>query len=147
MEPHVLPVLELIAVPMSIVETVRESYARCRQNPDFFDAFYDHFARKSSEIGPLFSQTDMQKQNALLSEAIDSLISFATGDPDARQHVEEIGLSHSRDQLNIKPEWYPLWMEALHDTIHESDPKCTPQLLQDWETVIQPGIDHILELH
>ncbi|QDU82379.1 Flavohemoprotein [Polystyrenella longa] len=139
--------LELMPVPMTTVETVRESYARCRQNPDFFDAFYDHFARKSSEIGPLFSNTDMQKQNELLSDAIVSLISFAKGDSAARQHIEEIRLSHDRYQLNIKPKWYPFWIEALLDTIKESDPDCTPELLENWQTVIQPGIDHILSFH
>ncbi|MEZ6046390.1 MAG: globin [Planctomycetaceae bacterium] len=140
-------VLELSLVPMSIVDSVRASYSRCRQNADFFDAFYDHFARKSSEIGPLFSQTDMQKQNELLSEAIDSLISFAEGNPEAIRHIEEIGISHNEQHLNIKRQWYPLWVEALQDTLRESDPLCTPQLLEQWVQVIQPGVDHIVSLY
>lgn len=136
--------LEPMPVPMTIVDSVRESYARCRQNPDFFDAFYDHFARKSSEIGPLFSNTNMQKQNELLSDAIDSLISFSEENGNARRHLDEIGKSHSRKYLNIKPEWYPLWMEALRDTIRESDSEHSSRLLDDWNTVLQPGIEHIV---
>ena len=97
--------------------------------------------------GPLFSNTDMQKQNELLSDAIDSLISFSEGDVAARRHLDEIALSHDREHLNIKPEWYPLWMEALRDTIHESDPGATTQLLADWNTVLQPGVNHIVQQH
>ena len=134
-------------VSMNAVEEVRQSYLRCRQNSDFFDAFYDHFARKSSEIGAMFSQTDMQQQNLLLSEAISNLILFSEGDSGAAQKIEEIGQSHSQKNLDIKPEWYPLWEEALHDSIRESDPRVNESVLNAWAEVLRPGVDCITSFY
>ena len=139
--------METITVAATTLEHVRQSYVRCRKTDDFFDAFYDNFARKSSAIGALFASTDMNRQNQLLNIAIENLLKFSTGDETAISQIDKIGHSHGNGKLDISADWYILWEESLLETIRETDPEVTSQLLVDWSEILEPGIKRIIELY
>lgn len=138
---------ETLNVPISTQEQVWQSYQRCRNSADFFDSFYDNFARKSPEIGALFSRTDMERQNQLLNSAIENLIRFAEGEEAAKEKIDALGHSHGSGGYQIKQQWYTLWEEAMLETIQENDPQCTPELLKLWSEILEPGIRRIIDLY
>jgi len=139
--------METIRVADSGLEQVRKSFERCRKAVDFFDSFYDNFARKSPAIGKLFAHTNMNRQNQLLNLAIENLIRFADGQESAREKIDELGHSHGSGGYDIKAEWYLLWEEAMLETIKETDPEATPELLVHWSKVLEPGIKRIIDLY
>jgi hypothetical protein len=47
---------------------------------------------------------------------------------------------HSRQELNIRPELYDLWLASLVQAVREHDSQWTPQTEQVWRRIMQPGI-------
>jgi hemoglobin-like flavoprotein len=114
---------------------------------EFFDSFYANLVDQETEIAQMFAETDMQKQNELIEEGIGYLIAFAEGDSLAEAKIRELGKSHSRGFLNVRPEFYPLWAESLMKAIHEHDPEQTPELDGRWRTAITPGIALMVSIY
>ena len=100
---------------MNDTNRVMQSYGRCCASPRFFDDFYATFLASSPAIREKFARTDMTAQKQLLRADILNLVLFARGMPDTK--LRALGQSHSREQLNIHPELYDLWIAALLKTI------------------------------
>lgn len=129
-------------------QRMRESYERCAGLGDeFFDSFYANLVDQETAIAQLFAETDMQKQNDLIEDGIRHLIAFAQGDATAEARIRELGRSHSRHYLNVRPEFYPLWMESLMRTFREHDAQFTPALEADWRDILDPGIALMVSLY
>lgn len=126
---------------MKYTNRVMQSYGRCCASPDFFDDFYASFLASSPAIREKFVRTDMTAQKQLLRAGILNLVLFARGMPDTK--LRALGKSHSREQLNIHPELYDLWIAALLKTIGQHDGELEQQDLQAWRTVLNKGIDVI----
>lgn len=131
----------------SVSETVMRSYGRCVLNPKFFDRFYDRFTAKSPVIRQMFAKTEMTKQKQLLRSGISFLLQFAQGSAYAAGKVNELGASHSREKLNIKPSMYPLWLDALMETIEEFDSQFTPEARKEWLIALRRGVEKMSSLH
>lgn len=106
---------------------------------DFFEAFYERFLSTSVEISRLFKDTDMGRQRTMLKKSFYSLLTFYASS-NADQHIEQIAHSHSRSKLNIRPELYDLWLEALIETAREFDFEFSPRTELAWRLVMAPGI-------
>ncbi|RRV14097.1 globin [Stutzerimonas xanthomarina] len=126
---------------MKDTNRVMQSYGRCCASTDFFDDFYASFLASSPAIREKFVRTDMTAQKQLLRAGILNLVLFARGMPDTK--LRALGKSHSREQLNIHPELYDLWIAALLKTIGQHDGELQQQDLQAWRTVLNKGIDVI----
>ncbi len=122
-------------------DIVFQSYGRCNNSETFYEDFYQAFTGKSPAIAEKFVDTNMTRQQTMLRGGIKWLLTYALGMPDAK--LQELGKSHSRTGLNILPEWYDLWVEALMETVSKHDPKYTAELDGQWRSVMQPGIDLI----
>jgi hemoglobin-like flavoprotein len=83
----------------------------------------------------------MPAQRHLLRNGVMQIILVARGMSDRK--LRDLGESHSRKRMDIKPEWYALWEEALLKTVRAHDPEWTPELQQAWREVLKPGIDLI----
>ncbi len=129
------------------VENVRLSFRRSQSRSDFADAFYDHLASQSAEIGPMFAETDMVKQNELLRLGIMNLIEFAGGSPSAHEELLRLGEIHDRTHFDVRPDLYPLWVNALLETVRETDAECTAELEAAWRRVVAPGIELIVSMY
>lgn len=120
-----------------------ESYSRVIENPvarqDFFAVFYQHFFDQSDEIKSLFSNTNLEKQAAMLKKSFYSLLAFyATNNAD---HVlEDMAASHSKEHHGIKPALYDNWLESLVYAAGECDPGFNPDIELAWRLVMTPGI-------
>jgi|SRR5690554_647148 hemoglobin-like flavoprotein len=126
---------------MNNTDLVFQSYGRCCRKDDFFVDFYDFFMASSEAIRARFANTDMPAQRHLLRNGVMQIILVARGMSDRK--LRDLGESHSRKRMDIKPEWYALWEEALLKTVRAHDPEWTPELQQAWREVLKPGIDLI----
>ena len=126
---------------MTNTDLVFQSYGRCCRKDDFFVDFYDFFMASSEAIRARFANTDMPAQRHLLRNGVMQIILVARGMSDRK--LRDLGESHSRKRMDIQPEWYALWEEALLKTVRAHDPEWTPELQQAWREVLKPGIDLI----
>jgi len=126
---------------MNNTDLVFQSYGRCCRKDEFFVDFYDFFMSSSDAIRARFANTDMPAQRHLLRNGVMQIILVARGMSDRK--LRDLGESHSRKRMDIQPEWYALWEEALLKTVRVHDPDYTPELRQAWREVLKPGIDLI----
>ncbi len=123
---------------MSAANLVMQSYGRCCASPAFFDDFYRHFLASSPLIREKFANTDMSGQKQLLRQGILNLVMHARGLPDTK--LRALGESHSRQRLDIRPELYDLWLDALLLAISEHDKGYDTDIRQAWREVLSKGI-------
>lgn len=123
---------------MSAANLVMQSYGRCCASPDFFDSFYRHFLASSPQVREKFTQTEMSGQKQLLRQGILNLVMHARGMPDTK--LRALGESHSRGKLDIRPELYDLWLDALLLTVSEHDQQCNAEIRLAWSEVLNKGI-------
>ncbi len=121
-----------------------KSYHRCEASGGLFDSFYDIFFAKSPDIPPKFAKTDMQKQKQVVMASVLMVLRLGSGDPVARQYVQELAESHSRRRQNIRPELYGLWLDALCEAVQKHDPAYTPKLEEQWRQAMRPGIEMMI---
>jgi len=126
---------------MNKTDLVFQSYGRCCNRDEFFVDFYDHFMSSSEAIKKRFENTDMAAQRHLLRNGVLQLILTARGMPDRK--LRALGESHNRENYDIQPEWYSLWLDALMKTVRSHDPQYTKDLETAWKEVLKPGIDLI----
>ena len=67
--------------------------------------------------------------------------SFARGD------LPRIAARHSRNDLDIRPALYDLWLECLIDTVRGHDPQFSAELEAAWRDTLAFGIDYMRARH
>lgn len=122
---------------------VATSYGRCCMSADFFDDFYDTLFQSSKEIRAHFEHTEMAAQKALIKNGINFLLMSAEGSFSSNKKLEQLGESHSKQNMNIDPKLYQVWIKALLNTVEKHDKKITPALLAQWENVLNDGVAKI----
>lgn len=126
-------------------DLVFQSYGRSCNKAAFYQDFYSEFMNQSDEIRALFKDTNMDAQRGLLRGGIMWLVMHARGMSDSK--IRALGESHSRKKMNIHPNHYGLWVNALMTTLARHDPEFTPQLEQTWRATITPSIELIQSLY
>lgn len=126
---------------MNATDSVFQSYGRCCRKEQFFKDFYDFFMDSSDEIRQRFVNTDMAAQRHLLRNGIMQLILVARGMSDRK--LRALGESHNRDNFNINPAWYTLWLDSLMKAVDKHDPEYNTELDAQWREVLRPGIELI----
>ncbi len=132
------------AIQPDICERVKTSYGQCLIKPEFFEDFYAAFLGRSPVVAEMFANTNMETQRSALRAGITFLLQFAEGSGFAELKVKELGVSHAKDRLNISPNYYPIWVDALIETLQKHDKNWSPGLETDWREVLQAGIDRMI---
>ncbi len=127
---------------MKAADIVMQSYGRCCASDGFFDSFYYHFLPTSPEVRDKFANTNMAGQKLLLRQGILNVVLYARGMPGTK--LKALGCSHSRKGMNIRPELYTLWFNALAATIREHDKECTAETMQAWREVVNKSVEVIV---
>ena len=122
-------------------DDVQRSYGACCLSPRFFDDFYDVFLASSPEISSKFANTDMSRQKQLLRDGISFMLMYYNGAAAGKMKVDRLAETHSQGRMDIKPQWYDLWVNSLIRTVAKHDSKFTPALERSWRTVLSKGID------
>lgn len=126
---------------------VRQSFGRCTLSDQFLVTFYEILTGSLDEIRIQFAHTDMPRQRRLLKEGLIYLISYPTGNEFARKRVTELGISHSRAQLNVRPEFYQIWADSLMQAIERHDSNYDAALDAAWRRILAPGIAAMMALY
>jgi hemoglobin-like flavoprotein len=135
-----MPEFEATDMENQDTRLVRQSFGRCTLNDDFLVTFYDLLTQSSGEIKAMFAHTDMPRQRQLLKGALIHLISYAGGNEFSRDRINELGESHSRTHLNVRPDLYEIWVDSLVNAVRRHDPNATPELEAAWRRIVAPGI-------
>lgn len=124
------------------VQRARNSLSRCVKDPTFLDRFYKYFIEESPEIKEKFEGTDFERQKKVLSDSL-FLMMAAAGTTSGYAHValEKLAKRHNRNELDVKPDWYTIWLDCLLRVVSEVDAEYTQELDQDWRDSLAGGID------
>lgn len=128
-----------------VEDIVCPSFARCGEAGDeFFDDFYATLSERAPGIGAMFADVDMQQQNRLIRRGVEHLIEYAAGSEESAEVLRRVGESHGCQGLNIAPELYPLWLDALMETVRLHDPEANDDVESAWRVVARGGLDLII---
>ena len=58
--------------------------------------------------------------------------------------LDKLGASHRKAQLNVRPDLYPLWMQALISTVRKHVPTFNESSEAAWQAVLQRGVHRIV---
>lgn len=130
-------------MPLSPKDAFLESLARCEAVPDFIPRFYKRFMASSEEIAFKFRFTDFERQQHMLLRSLQLCAEATTGDPDGLAELGARAETHSRANLDIKPELYTLWLDAVIETVRECDPEWSPEVSVAWRTIVGFAILHM----
>ncbi|GMR23321.1 MAG: hypothetical protein BMS9Abin37_1739 [Acidobacteriota bacterium] len=124
------------------VQKARDSLSRCNERPEFLGRFYELFMDSSPDIRKKFEHTDFEVQKKALRDSLFLMLSSA-GTTEGYAHVQlkKLAKRHSHDDLDIKPEWYALWLDTLLETVAEFDPDYSDELEAAWRDSMKDGID------
>lgn len=136
-----------MTVDKTLVHEVNQSLGRCILHSGFMEKFYTNFKASHPSIPPFFVKTNMATQHKLLKEGITFLLMSAGGSAFAQTEMKKLGVRHDPSHLNVKPELYRYWVEALMKTVKEFDQNFTAELDKKWRTVLQVGIQQMIDTY
>ena len=127
---------------MKAADIVMQSYGRCCASDSFFHTFYENYLASSPGVRDQFGNTDMKGQKLLLRQGILNVVLYARGMPGTK--LKALGCSHSRNGMNIRPELYTLWFNALATTVREHDKDSNNDTIAAWREVVNKSVDVII---
>lgn len=120
-----------------------QSLDRCVLSPEFLQAFYDRFLGSAEEIRKKFVGTDMYLQKQMLLRSLRLSAGATAGDRESLQEINDRAETHSRDQLDIRPELYDYWLDAIIATAEQFDPKWEPAIESAWRRILGHVVKHM----
>jgi hemoglobin-like flavoprotein len=131
------------AVPAGLVATARESYQRCCQSPGFPECFYRNLFMVAPHVETRFANTDFERQHRLLQHAIGLLLSFPTQPATEPTILRRVADRHKAADLDVPPDWYADFVEALIQTVSERDDQHSDDVTAAWRATVAPGIEYM----
>jgi hemoglobin-like flavoprotein len=125
-------------MPEIDVEIAEASYHRCAEQPAFFRTFYDRLLASDPAIPPKFARTDFERQAKLLKHALGLLLIYAKRPNPAL--LERIALRHGRHGVDVPPDQYRHFLDALEQALTAHDPEYRPDVGAAWRAALAPGI-------
>jgi hemoglobin-like flavoprotein len=121
------------------------SLKRCQQFDNFISVFYERFLASSEDVRRKFIYTDFEKQNRMLSQSLELCVEAITNNPLGLRELTERAESHNRNNLDIKPELYDLWLKALITVASEFDAEWTDTIEEAWRQMLGYAIKHMIK--
>jgi hemoglobin-like flavoprotein len=132
-------------VTSAAVETFLASLKRCLAAPGFLESFYERFVASSDEVREKFRGTDMKRQAVVLADSlyvVANAVQGVEGSP-ARGPLPALAARHGRQDLDIPPHLYDLWIECLVETARAHDPELAPGVEAAWREILVFGADYM----
>jgi len=121
-----------------------QSVGRCVANELFLPEFYSRFVGASEEIQARFRFTDFDQQYVMLRRSLELCAGATSGDPESMREINERAVTHDRDHLNIKPEFYDIWLETIIDTARIHDSQWNEAVEAAWQRILGHVVKHML---
>ena len=109
---------------------------------NFFEAFYRNFIAASPQVRDKFKNTDMDHQQKMLKKSFYSLVVFYASN-NVDDYLVNVAERHNKDNLDIRPEFYDLWMESLIATVAQYDEDFGDRIELAWRLVLSTGITYM----
>ena len=127
------------------IDTIfNHSRIRCERDPEFLNRFYDRLIGSSPKVAEKFAGTDFKRQTQAMALSLRMMTMASVGGDAADLYLEYIAKRHDRHHLNIEPELYALWLEALIDTARECDDEFDDEVEKAWRSVLGYGIEYMI---
>lgn len=127
-------------------ELFHTSYWRVRKtihnDQDFFDCFYVTFLGASPEVRAKFKETGLPRQKQMMRKALAHLDRLSA-EKTADVYVQRLARIHSREEQDIPPHLYSLWLDCLMVTVRDYDPEWTDDVDLAWRMALAPGITYM----
>ena len=123
-----------------ITAQFNKSFERCVNDPYFLDNFYEIFLASSDEVKVIFKDTDIETQKVML---ITSMAYMTDAYDKKPSPLSAIADKHNKNNLNIKPHLYLLWLDSLISAAKSIDPLFDNTTENLWRQVLQTGIDYM----
>lgn len=124
--------------PTDLAAEFNESFKCCVNDPLFIDRFYELFLSSSGEVKLMFKDTDMETQKAMLHISM----AYMTKSHEKKSEILlKIANSHNKNNLNIRPHLYSLWLDSLVSAAKSINHDFDNNTEKLWRTCLQPGID------
>ena len=117
---------------LKVKDCFLESLERCNSDESFIPAFYKRFLSTSDEISAKFQHTDFKKQNKMLIRSLKLAAGATAGESEALQELRDRAETHDRYHLNIKPDLYDAWLNAVIKTAREFDSQWDDDIESTW---------------
>jgi hemoglobin-like flavoprotein len=127
------------------VGTFLASLKRCLAAPGFLESFYDRFVGSSEEVREKFEGTDMKRQARVLEDSLYVVANAVQGEENslARGALPALAARHGRQDLDIPPHLFDLWIECLVETARAHDPQFAPAVEAAWRETLAFGADYM----
>ena len=89
----------------------------------------------------MFKDTDMGTQKAML---MTSLVYMSNAHNDTPDLLSKIANKHNKNNLNINPHLYKLWLDSLIAAANFIDPLFDINTEKLWRETLQPSIDFMI---
>jgi hemoglobin-like flavoprotein len=121
------------------------SFNRCRAAAGFLEDFYRRFIASSEEIRVKFAGTNMKRQVQMLEDSLYVVAVAIQGEEGslARGDLPRIAARHSREDLDIRPGLYDLWLECLIEAVRTHDPQFSGEVEAAWRETLAFGVDYM----
>lgn len=121
--------------------TFHASLARTTAHARFADVFYARFLASSPAVAAVFAGVDVEKLKRKLRSSLHVMTLAADDAPGADLYLDYLGAVHTR--LDIAPQMYDAWLDALVATAAECDPQFCAETERIWRQVIGTGVARI----
>ena len=128
-------------------EIFLHSLERCVSSKKFIASFYQRFLAASDEIREKFKHTDFEQQNKMLVRSLKLAAGATAGEANSLQELRDRAETHDRHHLDIKPELYDHWRNAIIATASEFDPQWNDEIEEAWRSVLGYVINHMIKYY
>ncbi len=128
---------------MDVTEIFHDSLERCGPASKFLGRFYVIFKASSKDVAQKFVGTDFTTQIRILKTSFYMAMLAADQPADTQCYLQRIAESHNRDHLDIKPEFYDLWLESLIQAVQEFDVDYDETVGSAWRQMMTPAIEYL----
>jgi hemoglobin-like flavoprotein len=122
-----------------------DSLGRCLAESAFLDRFYDLFINSSPDIAKRFEQTNFEQQKHALSQSLYLMVMAMEGGEAAIEYLDRIARTHDRNNYDVRPELYDVWLECLICAAAETDPQFDEAIERSWRETLKYGIAFMRE--
>ena len=113
-----------------------ESLKRCSSRNEFMQSFYVEFLASSEIVRQKFSHVDMKHQSRMLLGSLHIIASAVAGIPEGLRELKARAESHDRQHLNITPELYDCWRNAMLVTARQFDEQWSESVEEAWNRIL-----------
>jgi hemoglobin-like flavoprotein len=123
------------------MEIFHGSLERCLGGDGFVERFYELLCSRSPEIAAKFRDTDFKIQKRKLTSSLYMTMLLDDETPEGDVHFERIAQLHSRNALDIRPEYYNIWIECLIEAAREYDRYFDEETEKAWRHLMAPAME------